>query len=154
MSNSFPKGEPLSWNMEAIGYTDLDRRPGFKMAIHKAGDRWYLYVAHLWHSGFSVIEITDAATPRVIRFVAGPPNTWTLQVQVADGLMITSQERVPEGWGTQSGGAFGEGFVIWNLADPENPKELGILSYGREGHPPEFLRRRPLRSHDRPARGL
>jgi hypothetical protein len=133
LSNSFPKGEPLSWNMEAIGYTDLDRRPGFKMAIHKAGYRWYLYVAHLWHSGFSVIEITDAATPRVIRFVPGPPNTWTLQVQVADGLMITSQERIPEGWGTQSGGAFGEGFVIWSLADPENPKQVGIYRTGGKG---------------------
>ncbi len=133
MSDSFPKVEPYSWNMEAIGYTDLDRRPGFKMAIHKTRDRWYLYVAHLWHSGFSVIDITDATTPRIIRFVPGPPNTWTLQVQIADGLMITSQERIPEGWGNQSGSAFGEGFVIWSLADPEDPKELGIYRTGGKG---------------------
>jgi hypothetical protein len=92
-----------------------------------------LGIVDLWHSGFSVIEITDAATPRVIRFVPGPPNTWTLQVQVADGLMITSQERIPEGWGTQSGGAFGEGFVIWSLADPENPKQVGIYRTGGKG---------------------
>jgi hypothetical protein len=133
LSNSFPKGEPFSWNIEAIGYTDLDRRPGFKMAIHKTGDRWYLYVAHLWHSGFSVIDVTDATTPRVICFVPGPPNTWTLQVQIADGLMITSQERIPQGWGDQSGGAFGEGFVVWSLADPEDPKELGIYRTGGKG---------------------
>ena len=105
MSDSFPMGESFSGNIEAIGYTDLERRPGFKMAIHKNGDRWYLYVAHLWHSGFSVLDITNAATPRVVRFVAGPPNTWTLQVQIADGLMITSQEQIPQGWGNQSGGS-------------------------------------------------
>jgi hypothetical protein len=133
LSNSFPKGEPFSWNIEAIGYTDLDRRPGFKMAIHTAGDRWYLYVAHLWHSGLSVIDITDATTPRIVRFVPGPPNTWTLQVQIADGLMITSQERIPEGWGHPSDSTFGEGFVIWSLADPEDPKELGIYRTGGKG---------------------
>ena len=103
------------------------------MAIHKMGDRWYLYVAHLWHSGFSVIDITDATTPRVIRFVPGPPNTWTLQVQIADGLMITSQERIPEGWGNQSGSAFGGGSAICSLADPEDPKELGIYRTGGKG---------------------
>jgi hypothetical protein len=126
-------GESFSLNIEAIGYTDLERRPGFKMAIHKYGNRWYLYVAHLWHSGFSVLDITDAAAPRVVRYVAGPPNTWTLQVQIADGLMITSQEQIPQGWGNQSGQPFGEGFIIWSLADPENPRELGIYRTGGKG---------------------
>ena len=134
MSDSFPMGESFSRNVEAIGYTDLEQRPGFKMAIHRNGNRWYLYVAHLWHSGFSVLDVTNAATPHVVRYVTGPPNTWTLQVQIADGLMITSQEQIPQGWGNQSGQPFGEGFVIWSLADPENPRELGNLSHRREGH--------------------
>jgi hypothetical protein len=133
LPNNLPVGESFSRNIEAIGYTDLDHRPGFKMAIHKTSERWYLYTAHLWHSGFSVIDITNAASPRVIRFVPGPPNTWTLQVQIADGLMITSQERIPDGWGNQSGRPFGEGFVIWSLADPESPRELGIYHTGGKG---------------------
>ena len=47
----FPAGEAFSQGFEAIGYIGLEDRPGFKMAIHKAGERWYLYTAHFWCSG-------------------------------------------------------------------------------------------------------
>lgn len=133
MSDNFPSGQAWSHNVEAIGYADLEGRPGFKMAIHEAGGRWYLYVAHLWTSGLSIVEITDAAHPRLVRFIPGPPNTWTLQVQIADGLMITSQERIMEGWGADPNAPFGEGFVIWSLADPENPAQLGHYRTGGKG---------------------
>jgi hypothetical protein len=133
LSSQFPKGNALAKNIEAIGYTDLAGRPGFKMAIHKAGDTWYLYTAHLWASGFSVIDITNPTAPRLIRYVEGPPNTWTLQVQIADGIMITSQERIQEGWGNKPDQPFGEGFVIWSLADPENPEQLGVYRTGGKG---------------------
>ena len=91
----FPPGTAFSDNFEAIGYIGLESRPGFKMAIHKAGERWYLYTAHFWCSGWSVVEITDAKNPRFVRYIEGPPNSWTLQVQIADGKMITSMERIP-----------------------------------------------------------
>jgi len=133
MVGRFPEGQAWSDNIEAIGYIDLQGRPGFKMAIHRSGDRWYLYTAHLWHSGFSIIDITDPADPRFVRFVAGPANTWTLQVQIADGRMITSQEKVPAGWGKQTDDPFGEGFVIWDLADAESPRELGKYKTGGKG---------------------
>jgi hypothetical protein len=133
VSDQFPEGTALSSNIEAIGYIGLEGRPGFKMAIHKIADAWYLYTAHLWHSGFSVIDITDAANPRFVRFVPGPPNTWTLQVQIADGLMITSQEQIPQGWGRDAGHSFGEGFLIWDLSDPENPRQLGAYRTGGKG---------------------
>jgi hypothetical protein len=96
---TYPQGESYAWNVEAIGYCDLEGRPGFKLALHKAGDRWYLYTAKFWHPGFSIVEVTDPANPRFVRFVEGPSNTWTLQVQIADGKMITSQEKIMEGWG-------------------------------------------------------
>jgi hypothetical protein len=131
--DNFPEGKAYSRNVEAIGYCGLNGRPGFKMAVHKAGERWYLYVAHLWHSGFSVLDVTDPAKLDVLRYVAGPPNTWTLQVQIADGLMITSQEQIPQGWGSKAGEPFGEGFVIWSLADPENPQQLGAYKTGGKG---------------------
>lgn len=132
-SSSFPPGEAFAHNFSARSYISLEGRPGFKMAIHEAGGRFYLYVAHLWESGFSVVDITDASQPRFVRFIPGPPNTWTLQVQVADGLMITSQERIMEGWGHKPGEPFGEGFVIWSLADPEAPLALGHYHTGGKG---------------------
>src|ERR1700744_5256634 len=110
MTTKFPRGEPWTKNFSAVSYIDLEDRPAFKMAIHRSGDRWFLYAAHFWVSGYSIVEITDPSQPRFVRFVPGPPNTWALQVQVADGLMITSQERVADGWGGGPNGPFGGGF--------------------------------------------
>src|SRR5919106_3757050 len=82
-----------------VGYTDMDGRPAFKLATHRSGDRRYLYTGHFWHHGWSIVDVTDPTAPRVINFVEGPADTWTLQVQVANGTMITSLEAPSEGWG-------------------------------------------------------
>lgn len=133
MTSHFPPGEPWAKNFTATSYIDLAGRPGFKMAIHEADGRWYLYVAHLWESGWSVIDITDAKSPQFIRFIPGPPNTWTLQVQVADGRMITSLERIMDGWGGDPAADFGEGFLVWDLSQPDDPKVLGQYKTGGKG---------------------
>ena len=133
MTKEFPRGEPWTRNFSTLSYIDLEDRPAFKMAIHRHGDRRFLYAAHFWESGYSIVEITDPSQPRFVRFVPGPPNTWALQVQVADGLMITSQERVADGWGGDPKGPFGEGFLIWDLTDPENPRQLGHYRTGGLG---------------------
>jgi len=130
---TFPPGKSYAWNMEAIGYTDLIGKPAFKTAIHKAGDRWYLYCATFWHPGLHIVEITDPAKPRHVRFIDGPANTWTLQVQVADGRMVTSMERIAPGWGDIPGAPFDEGLVIWDLKDPEAPERLGTFRTGGKG---------------------
>lgn len=137
----FPPGKAFSKGFEMVGYTDLQGRPGFKMALHRvpanattgAGERWYLYTAQFWCSGFSIVEVTDPSAPRFVRYVEGTPNTWTLQVQIADGRMITSMERIMPGWGDTPGAPYGEGFLIWDLADPEDPKQLGHYKTGGKG---------------------
>jgi len=60
-----------------------------------------------------------------VRFLAGPENTWTLQIQIADGRMTTSYERVAEGRGNDPDGPHEEGFSIWDLVDPKDPKVMG-----------------------------
>lgn len=129
----FPPGESYSRNLEAVGYMDLEGRPAFKLAIHRSGSRWYLYTATLWHPGLNIVEVTDPAKPRFVRYIEGPANTWTLQIQIAQGKMITSQERISPGWGEKPGQPFGEGFLIWDLADPEDPKQLGHFKTGGAG---------------------
>ncbi len=126
-------GRSRSENFDLIGYAPLEDRPAFKMAVHRAGDRWFLYCAHFWHSGLSVVEITDPTAPRFVKFIPGPPNTWTLQVQIADGIMITSMERIMDGWGGDPNGSFGDGFLIWKLDDPENPQQVGHWKTGGKG---------------------
>lgn len=133
MSTAFPPGRAWTRNFESIAYLDLEDRPAFKMAIHRTADRWYLYTAHFWHSGWSIVDITDARHPRFVRFIEGPSNTWTLQVQIAEERMITSLERIPDGWGGDPDGPYDEGFVIWSLVDPENPMRLGQYKTGGSG---------------------
>jgi hypothetical protein len=130
---AFPPGQCWIQNFDLVGYLDLDGRPGFKMALHRAGSRWYLYVAMLWVSGWSIVEVTDPANPRFVRFIPGPPNTWTLQIQIADGIAITSLERIYQGWGGNEHAPFEEGFYIWSLSDPENPQLLGHYKTGGLG---------------------
>ncbi len=129
----FPRGECFSHAIEAVGYADLEGRPAFKLALHRKGERWYLYTGTFWHPGLSILEVTDPTRPRFVRFIDGPANTWTLQVQIAEGRMITSFERIAQGWGGVPGQPYEEGFVVWDLADPEDPKRLGQFRTGGAG---------------------
>ena len=120
--------------VEVVGYHDLDSRPAFKMGIQRHGDRWYLYLGHLWHSGWSIIDVTAPARPRLCRFIAGPPHTWTIQMQVAGGVMVTALEQPVEGWGVEPGLPFEEGAYIWDVShDPEDPLLLGQYRTGGTG---------------------
>src|SRR5436190_15688453 len=130
---NFPPGPARSRNVTAVGYLPLEDRPAFKMALHRVGERWYFYCSHLWVSGWSIVDVTDPQKPRFVRHIEGPPNTWTLQIQIADGLMITSMERIPDAWVGPNAGSFEEGFYIWSLEDPENPRRLGHYRTGGDG---------------------
>ena len=119
--------------MTAEGYCDFDGKPAFKLAIQEKAGRWYLTVAHLWHRGWSVVDVTDPADPRPVRHIEGPPNTWTIQLQIADGKMITGQERIAPGWGGDADAPFSEGILIWDVEDPADPKQIGAFSTGGTG---------------------
>ena len=119
---------------ELVGYCDLDGRPGFKLALHERDGRWYLYTGHLWESGWSVVDVTDPAHPAVVTRMAGPPATWTIQLQVADDLLVTALERPVPGWGVEEGAAFHEGVWLWDLSDdPANPRKVGEWQSGGSG---------------------
>ncbi|NEK58250.1 hypothetical protein GCU56_10245 [Geodermatophilus sabuli] len=127
--------------LEFVSYHDLEERPAFKLALHPVDGRWLLYTGHIWHNGWSVLDVTDPAAPEFRAFVEGPPNTWTLQVQVADGLLVTAleeiggpdEERAVALWGRQRGVPHDEGVLFWDLAQPEAPRRLGQFRTGGAG---------------------
>lgn len=45
-----------------VAYHDLDGRPGFKLALQEVADRFFLYAAGFWHSGWSILEVTGPST--------------------------------------------------------------------------------------------
>jgi hypothetical protein len=141
-------------NFEHVAYHDLAGRPAFKLALQFVGGRWYLYAAHLWDRGWSVLDVTEPAEPKLLTFSPGPPNTATLQLQVADGLMLTSLERPPAellrhapwrglAWllvkSLRDGPPFVPwrdspgGVLVWSVADPARPALLGAWDAGGTG---------------------
>src|SRR3989441_12357467 len=106
-SAQIPPGSIAS-NVRVVGYSDVDGRPPFKLSIRQASGRWYLYAGHLWHRGWTILDVTDPAKPSVANFIPGPHNTWTIQMEIGGGKKITPLEKNGEGWG--GGGArTGEG---------------------------------------------
>ena len=94
---------PPGWeanNMEPVGYSGLDNRKGaFKMAIKKVNGRWYLYMGHLWHYGWSIVDVTDPKDPKFVKTMPGPGNTWTIQMTLHDNIMVTGLEKSSLAWG-------------------------------------------------------
>ena len=132
MDHTIPEGY-FGHNIEPIGYHDLNGRPAFKLALQEVNGRWYLYLAHLWHRGWSILDVTDPTAPEFVAYIPGPENTWTIQVQVADGKMITALERIAPGWGGIEGASFSEGFLIWDVSDPRSARLLGQFHTGSTG---------------------
>ena len=118
----------------------MSNSPGFKVAIQEVEGRWYLYIGHFWHRGWTIMDITRPSQPELLKFIPGPANTWTLQVQVAQGKMVTALERVGDGilgrndiWGYDPSQPFGEGILIWDVKNPTDPKQLGFFKTGGFG---------------------
>jgi len=68
-----------------------------------------------------------------VKYIAGPENTWTCQVQVADGIMITGLEQILPTWGGKPDEPFEEGIYIWDVKDPVNPKRCAHFKTGATG---------------------
>ena len=134
---------PAGWkasNMKPIGYSDLDGRGGaFKIAIRHVNNHWYLYMGHLWHRGWSIVDVTDPANPKLAKFVPGPDNTWTIQMELHDDIMLTPVAKIQPGWGGDPNKPFEEGVLIWDISDPVNPKQLSHWKTGVQGAPSRSL---------------
>ena len=130
-ADQIPKGWEAS-NMHPIGYTDLAGHGGaFKMSIKHVNNHWYLYLGHLWTSGWSIVDVTDPTNPKVVKFIPwSNSNTMTGQMEIHENIMLTSLKRPVPGWGGNPEGPHDEGVLIWDISDPLNPK---ILSHWKTG---------------------
>jgi hypothetical protein len=149
-----PRTPLYAEGFDLVAYHDLEGRPAFKLALQVIGERWYLHTAHFWDRGWSVLDVTDPSRPERLAFLPGPENTATLQLQVADGLLLTSLEKPPaellrhapwrglawllrhsilhgplyKPWRPSPGGV-----LIWDVRDPGRPVRLGAWDPGGTG---------------------
>ena len=84
--------------LEVVGYTDVGGRPAFKLALQVTGDRWFLFAGHLWHRGWTVIEVTDpgaagSASPTVAGALAHLDCELLDTVGVADHTIVFGRVR-------------------------------------------------------------
>lgn len=124
------RSEMLCKNMEFIAYDDLNGKPGFQMAMQKAGDKYYIYTASFRHNGWNIIDVTDPKNPRKVKWLEGPwlcddirDGQSTPKIQIGDGIMVTAHGgTIKELHGTEIGLPFWGGIMIWDVkTDPENP---------------------------------
>ena len=82
---ALPKPDYATKNMKLVGYSDQGGRcDGVQIMVHHG----YAYVGHIFSKGFSVIDVRDPKNPKVVNYVAAPPNTWTLHLQAHDDLLL------------------------------------------------------------------
>jgi hypothetical protein len=99
-------------NFELVAYHHLEGMPAIKIGMQVVNGKWYLYLAHIWHRGWSILDITNPAKPQYLKFIPGPENTCTAQVVVAGGIMIAGLEKIAEGWGGDPEKPITEGLYI------------------------------------------
>jgi hypothetical protein len=124
LADPIPPGSTVS-NLEVVGFTELGGKPGaFKLALkHAKNDKWYLYAGHSFNQGWSIVDVTDPANPRYVKFIpykTGSKGLLTAQVTIHDDIMITAIDKNPL-LSTEKPPTI----LIWDISDPENPKQIG-----------------------------
>jgi hypothetical protein len=112
-------------NVEVVGYTNLNDKPGFKLAIREVQGKWYMYTGAFWHRGWSIVDVTNPAKPAVVKFIDGPSNTSTVQMDWAGKYMETPLSAILPGRDFDPSKPYEGGFWMWDNTDPVNPKKIG-----------------------------
>ena len=90
-------------------------------------------MGHLWHYGWSIVDVTDPRNPKFVKTVPGPGNTWTIQMTLHDNIMVTALEKSSLAWGADPNKPNEEGVLIWDISDPINPRQLSHWKTGANG---------------------
>ena len=128
-------------NIEFLGHTDQGGR-GDGVQVMVAGG--HAYVGTRVRRGVMVTDVRDPRNPKPVNFLAMHPNSVSMHLQAADGLLLCIQEADQRALLTQQeyyGGSgkvessrFGKrgedyaaGMRVYDLKDPANPRHIGSM---------------------------
>lgn len=129
MASGQEQARALTYNTRLVGYSDVnDRGDALQVCGQKRGGRYYLYLGHFWSGGLSILDVTDPTAPTVIHHLPSPtPNTWHINLQVADDLLLVASERIIPGWGRlPADSPFEAGVRLYDVREPSAPRLLSI----------------------------
>ncbi len=134
-------------NMRLIGYSDQGGRPdGVQIMV----ERGFAYVGHMFSKGFSVIDVRDPRNPKPADYIAAPPGTWNIHLQVHGDLLlvINAKDMFAEAafaderayYRSQVGKVVGTaeaaslardwtaGLAVYDISQPATPRRIGFMA--------------------------
>src|SRR5712691_376877 len=145
MTTDLPKPD-FARNMRLIGYCDQGGRPdGVQIMV----ERGFAYVGHMFSKGFSVIDVRDPRNPTPASYIAAPPGTWNIHLQVHGDLLlvINAKDMFAEAafaderayYRSQVGKVVGTaeatsrardwtaGLAVYDISQPATPRQIGFM---------------------------
>jgi hypothetical protein len=75
----------LAHNITLLGHPDQGGRgDGVQVMVGGGG----AYVGHMFSDGVTVLDVRDPRNPRPVNYLPAAPGTWSLHLQLADGLLL------------------------------------------------------------------
>ncbi|MBI4274549.1 MAG: hypothetical protein HY659_07605 [Rhizobiales bacterium] len=147
MSGDLPKPD-YARNMRLLGYSDQGGRPDGVQIMVQNG---FAYIGHMFSKGFSIVDVRDPRNPRAANYVAAPPGTWNIHLQVHDNLLLVVNAKdmfaaaefadehayyrgqVGKVVGTAeakpgAGRDWTAGLAVYDISKPEAPRRIGFMA--------------------------
>ena len=143
-SSALPKPDYATSNMRLVGHSDQDGRcDGVQIMVH----RGYAYVGHIFSKGFSVIDVRDPATPKVVqlcrrrrrtpgRCICRPHDDLLLVIHDKD---MFAQPELADEKNYYKGSVdhhakpeaaarnWSAGMAVYDISKPDEPRQIGFM---------------------------